>query len=138
MTIIIIILGFAVPAATTIVKGSGLTQGSQMVGDQLGLARQTALSRNHPVEVRFYQFSDPDVPGEVGGNPDAGRFRAMQLFEVPDSGVARPLDKIGRLPASIMMDAGATLSTLLDVDRTATGDPDFHYGRDAQRADPRR
>lgn len=113
MSIIIVIASFAVPAASTVLKGSKLTQGSQMVLDQLGLARQIAIAKNHACEVRFYQFGDAEVPGEAANNPTGGRFHALQLFDIPDNGTAKPLGKIERLPLSISLDAGKTLSTLV-------------------------
>lgn len=64
ISIIVIILTFTIPATTGLFRGSLLTQGSQMLGDQFALARQMALTRNHPVELRFFKFSDPEVPGE--------------------------------------------------------------------------
>ena len=70
MAVIAIVAGFAVPAVTTMLKGSQLTQGSQMVVDQIALARQTALSRNRSVEVRFYKFADPEIPGEDVKKPE--------------------------------------------------------------------
>ena len=43
-------------------RGSELTQAAQMVSANLSLARQTALSSGHSVQVRLYQFSDPSMP----------------------------------------------------------------------------
>ena len=70
IAVIAIVAGYAVPAVTTMLKGSQLTQGSQMVVDQIALARQTALSRNRSVEVRFYKYADPETPGEELGKLD--------------------------------------------------------------------
>src|SRR4051812_23859921 len=79
MLIIGIIAAFVVPATSNILKGSQMTQGSQILYDQISLARQYALSKNHPVEVRFIRYADPEVPGEVdaSGNsqPTNGNYR---------------------------------------------------------------
>ncbi len=111
--IIAIIAVFAVPAASTVIRGSQLTQASQMLTDQLSLARQQALTKNRAIEVRFYRFGDPEQPGEEADKPETGKFRAIQIFEVLESGVAVPLGKIQRLPSSIVINDGK-LSTLVN------------------------
>src|SRR5437764_520912 len=81
MLIIGIIAAFAVPATSTILRSSQMQQGAQILGDQVNLARQYALSKNHPVEVRFIRYADPEVPGEVDPNgsfsPGNGSYRAI-------------------------------------------------------------
>ena len=74
VAVIAIVAGFAVPAVTTMLKGSQLTQGSQTVVDQIALARQTALSRNRSIEVRFYKFADSEIPGSRSCNVAGGRW----------------------------------------------------------------
>ena len=125
VAVIAIVAGFAVPAVTTMLKGSQLTQGSQMVVDQISLARQTALSRNRSVEVRFYKFGDPEIPGEKTDDPTSGFFRAMQVFEVLENGAALPLGPIQRLPMNVIMHEGepstkTPLSTII-TDQGANG-----------------
>lgn len=122
--IIIIIAAFVVPAASTVLRGSQLTQGEQILYDQLSLARQYALSKNHPVEVRFIRYADPETPGEANadgsiGAPTNGNYRAIQVFETFDAidtttgdFVRAPLDKPAILPQSIVLDKG-TLSTII-------------------------
>ena len=113
LAIISVMLGLVVPAANTMLRGSQMTQGSQMVNDQLELARQTALSTNRTVEVRFYQFADPQTPGETTGSPSTGKYRALQLFEIQESGSAVALGKVQIVPPSIIIDSGATLSSII-------------------------
>ena len=110
MAIMIIMMGLASPALTSIMKGSQLTQAGQTVTDQLALSQQTAIAKNHAVEVRLYQFSDSETPGEAAAN---GKYRALQSFEILTSGSAIPLGKCKRLPALIVIDSGSTLSTLI-------------------------
>ncbi len=124
LVVIAIILSLAAligPAANLLVKGSGVTQAGQVVLDQFSLARQTAIAKNRPVEVRLYQFADPEAAGEGSGNASDGKFRAVQAFEVVvewnSSGVATtnfvPVSSVKRLPVSMIMDSGSTLSTLI-------------------------
>ena len=112
-SIIALVVGFTVPAATTLIRGSQLTQAAQAVSDQISLARQQALSKNRPVEVRFYRFGDRESPGENSEDPESGKYRAMQCFEIIESGAAIPLNKIQRLPATVVFNR-AGMSTLLD------------------------
>src|SRR5688572_6612010 len=111
--IIGVIIGFTIPAVTTMMRGSQLTQGSQVLTDQLSLARQLALTRNRPVEVRFYKFADPETPGEDVKEQSTWRYRAFQTFEVLDNGAILPLGKIQMLPSTVIMNEGK-LSSLLD------------------------
>jgi len=103
ISIIAIITVFVVPAATTILKGSQLTQASTIITDQISLARQQALTKNCMVEVRFVRFGDPEQPGEKASTPMTGKFRALEVMQVLPSGVSVPLGKVQILPTSIMM-----------------------------------
>ncbi len=84
--IIGIIAAFTLPAASTILRGSQLSQASQIVTDQFSLARQTALAKNRSVEVRLIKFTDPEVPS------DSGAYRAIQTLVVLQPGSDFPVD----------------------------------------------
>ena len=120
IAVIAIVAGFAVPAVTTMLRGSQLTQGSQMVVDQIALARQTALSKNRSIEVRFYKYADPETPGEMGKKADDGVFRAIQTFEILDNGKALPINTIQRLPTNVLINE-AKNSTLINELRDTNG-----------------
>ncbi|MDQ3622244.1 MAG: Verru_Chthon cassette protein D [Verrucomicrobiota bacterium] len=112
IAIIGIITAFTIPAATTLIRGSQLTQGSQLLADQISLARQLALSKNRAVEVRFYRYGDSEIPGEDPDSPEAGKFRAFQLFEITESGGATPVNKMQRLPNAVVIRDGEYSSIL--------------------------
>lgn len=116
ISVIVIIAAFTIPAMNTVLKGSQLTQGSGILVGQLNIARQQALSRNRQVEVRFYRYADPEIPGEEAGKPETGRYRAMQLFQITPQGIALPIDKVQTLPLSVIFSYSETegLSSLLD------------------------
>ena len=82
IVIIGIITGFAVPAITGMLKSSQLTQASGQLVDTVALARQTAMSKNRAIEVRFYRYADNEIPGEKPTEPATGHYRAMQTFEI--------------------------------------------------------
>lgn len=113
IAIIALIATFTVPAATSILRGSAMTQAQQMLTDQISLARQFALSKNRSVEVRFYQLADPEQPGETAINPSTGQFRALQIFEIVESGVGVPIDKVQRMPSTVIMNQTNQLSSII-------------------------
>jgi uncharacterized protein (TIGR02596 family) len=112
IAVIAVVIAFAVPAANQILRGSQLTQGAQVLGDRLSFARQLAISRNRSIEVRFYRFGDPEQPGEDPEDPETGKWRAIQVFEVLENGAALPVGPVVRLPRMVIMD-GDEFSTLL-------------------------
>ncbi|MES2572500.1 MAG: Verru_Chthon cassette protein D [Verrucomicrobiota bacterium] len=111
--IIAVVVGFTVPAATTLIRGTQMTQGSQLLTDHVSLARQIALTKNRAVEFRFYKFADPETPGEDKAKPSTGRFRAFQAFEVLESGAFIPVDKVQRLPSTVIINESTELSSLI-------------------------
>jgi len=120
--IIAVIAVFAVPAAGTIIRGTQLTQASQILVDQISLARQYAVTKNRAIEVRFYRFGDPEVPEEKYEDPTTGKFRAIQIFEVSESGTPLPIGKIQRLPTSTVINDGE-LTTLIDKEGNTAQTP---------------
>lgn len=117
ISIIALIATFTIPAVGRIMRGSQLTQASGMIVGQINLARQMAMSRNRAVEIRFYRFGDAETPGENVKVPSTGKFRALQLFEILDNGVALPLSRVEMLPQNVVFaqsDAGLGVSSLID------------------------
>jgi uncharacterized protein (TIGR02596 family) len=109
--IISIIATFAVPVVTGINRSSQLSRGTQILSDQLNLARQTAIARNRQVEVRLYKYADPEQPNSLAA------FRGMQTLEVLSPRAVSPLDRLQTLPTAVIIDSSATLSSLLDPNK---------------------
>lgn len=121
-----ILASLTMPAVSSVLRASDLRTGTQLLSEQLGLARQVALSKNRSVEVRLYQYA---VAPETG----SGKFRALQVFEIQDSGLAVPISRIFRLPGSIVIDAGSgdlqsTLSSIISVSANGGLAPDSASG----------
>lgn len=116
LLVVIAIIGLLssllLPAISSMMRGKQLTRGGDRLVSLLSLARQTAIAKNHSIEIRFYQFGDPEVPGESAATPSSGKYRAIQSFEIDDSGKATPIGKCEIMPPTIIMDSGAALSTL--------------------------
>jgi len=123
VAIIGIVATFAVPAVQGMLKGSSLTTAAGLLVDETTLARQQALSKNRIVEVRFYQFADPEVPGEIVEQPETGFYRAFQSFEMSEAGIMVPLGKVVRFPDNIIMNPGPILSDLIAEDPAKIQDP---------------
>ena len=97
MGIISLVVTFAIPAMTGILGGSQLSQASDLVAGQLKYASQTALSQNTPVEVRFYKYKDPGMPGS------SNAIRAMQLWQVNMDTTRTPAGRMQRFPGTIIL-----------------------------------
>lgn len=109
IAIIAIASSLTIPAFNQVTAGYDMSSAGASVIAQLSSARQTAITRNRNVEVRFYSYAEM-------GNP--ARFRAIQSF-ILNPGTAgnnptyTPLGRMQKLPQRICFDGGATLSPLL-------------------------
>jgi len=121
--LLVVIAVIAIMAALTltgfnsITGANSITSSADRIAAALDLARQSAMTKNKKIEVRFYES-----PASGWTND----FRAFQIFEIGDSGSATPLTKSAALgtPTIIARDTG--LSTLLDSARSkawTTNDP---------------
>lgn len=104
MAIFAVIAVFAAPAVTSLLRGSKIQEGAQIITSQLSMARQQALTHSRAVEVRFLCYGDPEHPGESPGDPSSWRFQAVHLLEIDDAGTAVPLGKTVRLPEGLVLD----------------------------------
>jgi uncharacterized protein (TIGR02596 family) len=106
-----ILLAFAVPSIVSVLAGTSLDRGGQMVADQIALARQQAVSLNEPVQVRFFQLN-------------GATYRAIQLWQVQETingPVYSASSRLVLLPQNIVISTNATLSPLLSADSASTG-----------------
>jgi len=107
--IIALLTAVSVPAFNRVTRAAALTNAAHEVVDQLNLARQTALSRNNSVQVRFYNL--PAAGSPSGSAPT--EYRAMQIFL--DNG--KTLEALGKplnFPSQIIISENATVSSIMD------------------------
>ena len=76
MAIIAIIAALSLPVISSALRSYQLDSTGQVMVNQLNLARQSALSRGHAVQVRFYLLPDYNLP--TTGTPTV--YRGMQCF----------------------------------------------------------
>jgi uncharacterized protein (TIGR02596 family) len=110
--IMVVLIALFAPTANTILRGSNITQASDLLGGQLALARQTAAVDNRTVEVRFYAARDPEAPGNTT------ELRSFQIFRIEDDGTAKALGKVQQLPTAVIISPDTSFSTLVRPDRS--------------------
>lgn len=105
MALLGLLMALVAPAVVTVMQGNQTTRASDSTVAHLSQARQRALTGNHPVEVRFYQYQS--------NGSDEEYFKAMQTFAIDDDGAATPMGRSEVLPGQIIIDSGTTLSSLI-------------------------
>ena len=114
IAIIGVLTASVAPSVIPLLGSSRLTVGTRTAVDQLGLARQIALTKNQSVYVRLYKTPDQS-------NSASMHYRAFQLFSVSGTSGYVPLGKIVQLPTNIIVDGGQTLSSMIDPSREIAG-----------------
>jgi uncharacterized protein (TIGR02596 family) len=117
LLVVVAMIALIVAAMAPMVMGSlvstRLTTAGQSVGGQLSLARQLAVSRSETVEVRFYEYPDPETPGAKSS------YRAMAIMSrrarpvAVENGLREQLTDTLYLPAGIVIGDSQRLSPLL-------------------------
>ena len=104
VALMVIFLAFAIPAVSSVLSGLRLSRGGQQIADQIILGRQTALTRNRNVEVRFIRLTDPPTPG----------YRGVQIWMVDEAGTVRsPVSRMITLPDSVIINSNSSYSPLV-------------------------
>ncbi|MFM8716600.1 MAG: Verru_Chthon cassette protein D, partial [Spartobacteria bacterium] len=111
LLVVIAIIGILAAAAigglSNVARSTNLTSAAQRLGDQFALARQTAVARNLPVEVRIYKL--PDYDATTGG---ATLWRGLQLF-IKDGSTDVPASRPLFFPQRVIISENAQASPLL-------------------------
>jgi uncharacterized protein (TIGR02596 family) len=100
VAIIAIVATLVVPAVVSMTGGSQLKSATQKIVATLDLAHSAAVTRDQSMEIRFYSYPDPNSPAS------AFQYRALQIFQITDSGVPSPLNAVVTLPTGIVVDSG--------------------------------
>jgi uncharacterized protein (TIGR02596 family) len=129
ITITGILLSFAVPVTNSVLRSNQLTTATQLVVDELSLARQTALAQNRVVEVRFYEVKSADR-----GEMDSAEISAFETLVYDETNtIATPLAAVEHLPGGVLISKSSTLSTMMGSTREKTNWTDEDPKRDLPR-----
>jgi len=108
ITIVTLLLSLVVPTVGAVSKANQLSMGIQTVVSEMSVARQSALTRNRVVEVRFYKFQSAERLA------DAPEVAALQAFIFDETNmVARPLAEVKYLPNGAVISDEASLSSII-------------------------
>lgn len=126
ITIIGILMVFTVPAITGALKANKLSQGADLLRAQLSFAQQTAMRENAPIQVRFYRYDDPAVPG-VEEKFRAYQFYRRQAFNRSDKDAGsttaneelmEPIAQVRKLPKPIIISDTERLSSIVGLQKS--------------------
>lgn len=101
IAVMAIVAAMTIPAISHTMAASRLTTAGQMVVDELNSARQAAISRNIPVEVRFYKLPAHNAPT----TSVPAQFRAMQSFLVDGTNIIA-VDRVKFFTAPVVVSTG--------------------------------
>jgi uncharacterized protein (TIGR02596 family) len=111
ISIIMLLSVMILPAVGPLMRSSKMNNAAAMITSSLDLARQTALTQNRDVELRFYRYA----PKTAANNK---QFRAFRTFFVTGDGSdptkAKALSKINYLPDTVIISSSTKFSPLLD------------------------
>jgi uncharacterized protein (TIGR02596 family) len=91
-----------IPSIRGVSDSYSLTSAADQVVSAMNLARQTAIARNRPVEVRIYELSSP-LPGQ----PAAYRLLVAVIPNTSDPAATEWIGKPRPLPNGIIFDNGS-------------------------------
>jgi uncharacterized protein (TIGR02596 family) len=116
MMVVVALIALITAAVTPMVFGTlvstRLASAGETLSGQISLAHQMAVSRNYAVEVRFYEYEDPEAPGS------GSAFRALAILRASKAGSATgelntQLTDTYYLPAGIAIGSTKSMSPLL-------------------------
>jgi uncharacterized protein (TIGR02596 family) len=113
LLVVIAIVGLlaavTMPAITSTLRAMNLSDTTNRVVSELNLARQTAVARQVPVEVRFYLL--PEESDAATAAPSA--YRGMQTFLCLDTGL-KPLNRPRYFTAPVRISTNTKQSSIFD------------------------
>ena len=96
VAIIAMLAALATPAFNQIQSAEALSRAGQILGDQIILARQEAMTKNRKVEVRLVEV--PESSGEK-------YYRGIQIWLLNELGIpSRPVTKFSAFPERVAID----------------------------------
>lgn len=112
IAIVMLLATLAVPAFHSIAVGSSINRAGQTIGDQIALARLTAVTKNREVQVRIFNLTNGVTAG----------WQGIQVWRVEQTATGTtniPTSKLTLLPEGIIIDPAT--SPLLTADANVNG-----------------
>jgi uncharacterized protein (TIGR02596 family) len=132
LLVVLLVLGLifalAVPSVEPLLKGSRITAGADKLAFDLSAARNHAISKNRPVEVRFLQFVDSTSPGaqNVYRAYTIGTYALDAAAEENSKGFKFvPIEGTLKLPQGIVFSSQEQLSSLLYNEKLAKSSHEY-------------
>lgn len=113
IAVIAILLAASMPALTSLTAGSNLNRAGLLVGDQIALARQEAVSKNREVQIIFYNTTNGVSTG----------WRALNILRIEQTSsgkTAKAVSRILQLPENVVISSSTALSPMLAAGTTGT------------------
>lgn len=103
IAIVALVMAFAVPSVSDIVRAGDLSNGASSLVSTLAQARQSAIVQNRNVEVRFYRYNHSITEGN--------EFQAIQSFIATDDAAEgwKAFTRVQVLPESVILDQRSSL-----------------------------
>lgn len=114
IAIIGILTALVMPAVSSISRGYGLSTAGHAVVNSLVQARQAAMTRGYPVQVRIYKL--PSYTQASSASPSS--FRAMQIFVEGDPAMANSAASVAVTPLSRAVFFNAPVEILSDTNKS--------------------
>lgn len=106
IAILALLVTATVPALSSILTGSNLNRGGQLVADQITLARQEAVTKNREMQVRFFTLNSVTSAGPSG-------IQLWRIDEGTNGPTTNPITRMMRLPEGTVINPNASVSPLL-------------------------
>lgn len=111
--IIALLVALATPTLMDVIRSTRLSAAGDSLLNRLSLAQQEAIARSKEVEMRFYQYVNPD-----SDHPSTPLFYAYQVVEAPSGSDAVAISEAFYLDSGVVLAPQQQLSPLL---KTTTG-----------------
>lgn len=113
VAMIALIVAAMAPMVFSTLVSTRLTSAGESLASQISLARQMAVSGNQSVEIRFYQYEDPEYPGTKAAYKAVAIMRASGTGTAYGATVKAQLTDTFYLPSGIVVGESSDASPIL-------------------------
>jgi len=108
--VVAVLFALTIPAFGPMTERIRLGQSTEILAGELQTARLRVVSKNRPIEVRFFKVPNPVEQSEL-------QYRSVGFFTQQDDGEWQPLQAFFTLPEQLAFHEDLKASTLLDEGR---------------------